>query len=330
MSQNCCNSESLLMSMRRSIGFAPPHYFAVESQSDSPYINRFVSADTIVPNPTNSQALNRYSYVLNNPLRYTDPTGHICISEGEGDCEDEDEHPINGAGGFGGGSNSSGNPSGGGGGGFHPSLVIPELPCGGMMSCGQQTAYEYAASLLPFTSSDACYFLLHNPILCNSNSWQNFPNVSITLSPTTGCLQDFGACYDPDAIMWGTGFSGSMPGIYSTSGLEEIVMFTDGTRAVFSYGGEGGSAGLGASGAAYGGVVFNLSDPDNYVGPFGSGGLTISVLDAGVTASYFWDSSKAPFSAGTTQGLAVGYAPGAQASVWWSTTSYSETWRSDR
>lgn len=27
--------------------------------------------------PSNPQALNRYSYVLENPLRYTDPTGHF-------------------------------------------------------------------------------------------------------------------------------------------------------------------------------------------------------------------------------------------------------------
>jgi len=42
----------------------------------SPYINRFVSVDTIVPGYTNPQSLNRYSYVLNNPLRYNDPSGH--------------------------------------------------------------------------------------------------------------------------------------------------------------------------------------------------------------------------------------------------------------
>jgi len=41
-----------------------------------PALGRFVQADTIVPNPGNPQALNRYSYVYNNPLRYTDPTGH--------------------------------------------------------------------------------------------------------------------------------------------------------------------------------------------------------------------------------------------------------------
>jgi hypothetical protein len=55
--------------------------FVARYVSLSPYINRFLSADTIVPGYANPQSLNRYSYVNNNPLRYTDPTGHFCTEE---------------------------------------------------------------------------------------------------------------------------------------------------------------------------------------------------------------------------------------------------------
>jgi len=40
-----------------------------------PLLGRFLSADLVVQNPGDLQAFNRYSYVWNNPLRYTDPTG---------------------------------------------------------------------------------------------------------------------------------------------------------------------------------------------------------------------------------------------------------------
>jgi RHS repeat-associated protein len=39
-------------------------------------IGRFISADSIVPNAGNPQALNRYSYVYNSPLNYVDPSGN--------------------------------------------------------------------------------------------------------------------------------------------------------------------------------------------------------------------------------------------------------------
>ena len=41
-----------------------------------PAIGRFVQPDTIVPNPANPQSWNRYSYVMNNPIMYSDPSGH--------------------------------------------------------------------------------------------------------------------------------------------------------------------------------------------------------------------------------------------------------------
>jgi RHS repeat-associated protein len=42
-----------------------------------PEIGRFASADTIVPDPGNPQSSNRYSYVLNSPIKLADPTGHM-------------------------------------------------------------------------------------------------------------------------------------------------------------------------------------------------------------------------------------------------------------
>ena len=51
-----------------------------------PKLGRFLSADTIVPGPANPQAFNRYSYVFNNPLRFTDPTGHDPCDNGSRTC----------------------------------------------------------------------------------------------------------------------------------------------------------------------------------------------------------------------------------------------------
>jgi RHS repeat-associated protein len=49
-------------------------------------IGRFIQADTIVPQPGNPQALNRYSYVGNRPTVYVDPTGHahVCGTDADG------------------------------------------------------------------------------------------------------------------------------------------------------------------------------------------------------------------------------------------------------
>ena len=42
-----------------------------------PVLGRFISADTVVPDLGNPQALNRYSYVYNQPLAYVDREGHF-------------------------------------------------------------------------------------------------------------------------------------------------------------------------------------------------------------------------------------------------------------
>ncbi|MCR4408538.1 MAG: hypothetical protein NUW24_16725 [Anaerolineae bacterium] len=57
----------------------------------APVLGRFVSADTIVPEAGNPQDLNRYAYVRNNPLRYTDPSGY-CIPGVN--CPDDPSRPA--------------------------------------------------------------------------------------------------------------------------------------------------------------------------------------------------------------------------------------------
>jgi RHS repeat-associated protein len=46
------------------------------SRAYDPALGRFTCPDSIVPTLGNPQSLNRYSYVRNNPLGYTDPSGH--------------------------------------------------------------------------------------------------------------------------------------------------------------------------------------------------------------------------------------------------------------
>ncbi|MFZ2486998.1 MAG: hypothetical protein WAZ19_02655, partial [Anaerolineae bacterium] len=43
---------------------------------DAQPLGRWIALDTVVPDPADPQALNRYSYVLGNPLKYRDPSGH--------------------------------------------------------------------------------------------------------------------------------------------------------------------------------------------------------------------------------------------------------------
>jgi hypothetical protein len=259
-----------------------------------------------VPGYTNPQALNRYSYVLNNPVKLTDPTGHKCVGEAK-ECEDEDGRPINGAGGFGGGGNS------GGGDGYQPPVVIPDLPCGGMLTCSQQTPYEYAASLLPFTSSDACYLLLHDPILCSSNSWQNFPNVSLTSVEN----------YQLDAFGLGGGFIAGFFPAQGTGGIDAIYLTEANSVVVYGYNGNSlNTAGAGLVGGPYAIVGFNIQEPTDYSGVSQAVNVTGAYGPYGATVSYFWSGDE-PFAPSAPQGFTLWYSPGLAASVSYSNVSYT-------
>jgi RHS repeat-associated protein len=49
-------------------------------------LGRFLSADTVVQVPSDPQQLNRYSYVLKNPINKIDPSGNTTICTSDGEC----------------------------------------------------------------------------------------------------------------------------------------------------------------------------------------------------------------------------------------------------
>ena len=52
-----------------------------------PMIRRFVSPDTIIPDPANPQDFNRYSYVSNNPVLWVDPGGNRYCPPNDTACD---------------------------------------------------------------------------------------------------------------------------------------------------------------------------------------------------------------------------------------------------
>lgn len=73
LSSGAMPTDKLFTSQREMADLGLYHYGA---RFYLPKLGRFISADSVVPNQQNPQALNRYSYVYNNPLKFSDPSGH--------------------------------------------------------------------------------------------------------------------------------------------------------------------------------------------------------------------------------------------------------------
>lgn len=54
-------------------------FYFYESRYYDPWFGRFISPDSTIPYPMNPQSLNRYSYVLNNPIIYVDVDGNVSL-----------------------------------------------------------------------------------------------------------------------------------------------------------------------------------------------------------------------------------------------------------
>ena len=87
---------------------AKPLHYTGQRQEDSldlyfynarwydPELGRFAQADTVLPNPGDAKAFDRFAYVNNNPIRILDPSGNIPkeCQPGDANCENVGPPPC--------------------------------------------------------------------------------------------------------------------------------------------------------------------------------------------------------------------------------------------
>lgn len=152
----------------------------------SPKLGRFLSADSIVPNLFNPQDLNHFSYVRNNPLRYTDPTGYMLSVGDDGGCFICSDSSGDAGSGPGGGTPSGGSTGGSGTSSGDGSTLEDDLQ-------HLEDAMEYAFYYYPVLggSSSGC----NTWILWNGSDWCHHN----TYTPSPICLPIF---HGSEAAEW--------------------------------------------------------------------------------------------------------------------------------
>jgi RHS repeat-associated protein len=132
-------------------------------------LGRFVQPDTITPE--GPQGLNRFSYVNNNPINATDPTGHRNCQEDGYNCPGDHPSPS-GSGGNGGGGGNGGN-------GNSSSFVTPQTSNYFGNSNGASTNYPawYSGS---YSGCFMCHAAVANgrTILTNSQLSMAYTNAT--------------------------------------------------------------------------------------------------------------------------------------------------------
>ncbi|MBN1993694.1 MAG: hypothetical protein JW953_13415, partial [Anaerolineae bacterium] len=233
----------------------------------SPYLNRFISADTVVPDFANPQSLNRYSYVLGNPLNYVDPTGHQEEPDwldGLKYLDETFEEPMK--------------------------RMLQETYEGIAVARSKaEQAVDITADITFEIIQGTAQTLASTEIAEAAMVVANNPQPDIVIAGiNAGCL----------APVIGQG---------PTIGAEGIVNTKTGELGVFSYNGVMEGHGVGGTLNPYVGVAWNVPDNQSYTKDFESLTGTYAPFGSGLTATVFWAPSfSSDKSFGVAVGAAAG------------------------
>jgi len=263
-----------------------------------PEVGRFISADTIVPEPKNPQTYNRYSYALNSPTNFTDPSGH-CTSNYEIGSQEMDTcvaawSAVT--------NYLSGAAFGAGGSGQFPNELVSDwlanADIGTLENLMDVFGIGYGYTFTPPQGYSSSY------------PTRNARRVSENL------CDYWESCYEPlitreemkpDAIAGG--ISGSAAGIaYGIAGVEGVYNFDTEELSLFTYIGQGAGLALEEDVSGYGALIWNLDENSDYEGV--SPALAVD-LGLGVHGQVvlFWEENTLPFT-GDTWGIAFGSGSG--------------------
>ncbi len=176
-------TDKLFTGQRQITGLGIYHFGA---RFYSPKLGRFLSPDTIVPSYANPQNLNRFSYTLNNPLRYTDPTGHNV------DCGIDDPYCA----------------------GRKPRVNDPDAKCNANAHClaSYKTYAELSknlrrkptsAELLSMTASAEYYPLVHRP---DAGNLRGYAQEALARNYYSACGGEDNLCTDNQTYQFLSGY----------------------------------------------------------------------------------------------------------------------------
>jgi RHS repeat-associated protein len=276
----------------------------------SPTLGRFIQPDTIVPDQTNPQAFNRFSYVANNPVNFNDPSGHYECNNIYGCSGPNDDSDVDIVGSSGGGD---------------PWWEIGDgpitfTPLPGWTFNSQPTVNNYIQSLIsPFTDR-LCYQMLNVP--CDALSGITFPSfVNSPNLPSSNSVST--SPYNLNAIGFGVGAIAGFFPAQGTGGIDAIYIADENAISFYGYNGTAvGSAGGGGTAGAYIIIGANIHNSADYAGVSQAVNITGAYGYYGATVTYFW-SGNVPLEPSAPQGITIWYSPGLGANAAYSNVNYT-------